>query len=137
MNSSIEVKIPFHFKGQLFEPASRLDLDDWAQRGTGEWPDLVKRVAQENGIGAYSYELEVMEVSEPVFTHPTGEAGAFLDAESGTFDFEGFRAHWLAQKAFERLAVIAESCLGVRLQPESDLHQALMQAFLAGREERN
>lgn len=134
MKNSIVAKIPFHFKGQAFEPSSRIDLDDWAKRGEETLPDLVKIIAQENQIGSYSYELEVMEVSEIEFESPTGRAEKFWDPEIGTFDFNGFKQYWLAEQAFTQLNQISENILGASLEENSKIHQALMQAFLAGKD---
>nr|AIM47438.1 hypothetical protein [uncultured bacterium] len=134
MKNSIVAKIPFHFKGQAFEPSSRIDLDDWTKRGEETLPDLVKIIAQENQIGSYSYELEVMEVSEIEFESPTGRAEKFWDPEIGTFDFNGFKQYWLAEQAFTQLNQISENILGASLEENSKMHQALMQAFLAGKD---
>lgn len=133
MKNSIVAKIPFHFKGQAFEPSSRIDLEDWAKRGDDTLPDLVKIIAQENQIGSYSYELEVMEVSEIVFESPTGNAEQFWNQEMSTFDFNGFKQHWMAEQAFAQLNQISKDVLGASLEENSKTHQALMQAFLAGK----
>lgn len=134
MKNSIVAKIPFHFKGELFEPASRIDLDDWARRGDEALPDLVKMIAQENHIGSYSYELEVMEVSDIVFESPTGSAERFWEPETKAFDFKRFKQSWLAEQSFAQLNQISEQIFGVALEENSKMHQALMQAFLAGKD---
>jgi len=134
LKNSIVAKIPFHFKGQAFEPASRIDLDDWARRGHEELPDLVKMIAQENQIGSYSYELEVMEVSEVLFELPTGMAEQFWDSETSSFDFKRFKQSWMAEQSFAQLNQISKQVLGGALEENSKMHQALMQAFLAGKD---
>ena len=134
MKNSVVAKIPFHFKGQAFEPSSRIDLDDWAKRGDETLPDLVKIIAQENQIGSYSYELEVMEVSDILFEAPTGNAEQFWDQDTYSFDFKRFKEYWIAEQSFAQLNRISEQVFDAPLAENSKMHQALMQAFLAGKQ---
>lgn len=133
VKNSIIVKIPFHFKGELLEPYITLDLDDWAQRHEGERPDFPAAVAKANQIGTYSYKLEVMEMSEILFENPTGLAVQFHSEKDLSFDFEGFQQAWLAEQSLDKLKQIAQHHLGEELEPHSPLHQALMAAFIAGK----
>lgn len=134
MKSTIIAKIPFNFKGQVFEPSIKLDLDDWAMRSQGELPEFAETIARENDISAYSYELEVMEMSEVVFESPTGLAVAFFDPQTQAFDFEGFKKQWQGQQSFGALNQISQEYLGKDLEQGSDLHQALMAALMLGKE---
>lgn len=136
MKNSIVVRIPFNFKGQLFEPKSRIDLDDWVQREAGETFDWIKQVAVENGIGSYSYELEVMESSEFLYESPTGLAIQFFDAEAETFNFEGFTQSWWQHQALSVLEGIHQSVFGESIDTESKLYQAMLQAYQAGQQAR-
>lgn len=133
MKNTLVVKIPFHFKGKLFEPSVQLDLDDWAKKGQCELSDLFSTVARENNIGEYSYELEVMEMSEILFEQPTGYAVDFYDSVQKVFDFEGFRNRWIANKSYAMLNPIAQTHMNQTLEMDSELHQALMAAFIAGK----
>ncbi|MDX1795878.1 MAG: hypothetical protein R3219_04050 [Hydrogenovibrio sp.] len=134
MKSTIVAKIPFNFKGQVFEPSAKLDLDDWARRSQGELPEFAEVIARENEISAYSYELEVMEMSEVVFESPTGLAVAFFDPHDQTFDFDGFKKQWQQQQSFDALNQISQEYLGKDLEQGSDLHQALVAALMLGKE---
>ncbi|MDX1346813.1 MAG: hypothetical protein R3189_01040 [Thiomicrorhabdus chilensis] len=133
MKNSIIVKIPFHFKGEFLEPSIALDLDDWAQRHEEELPDFPSAIAKANQIGTYSYELEVMEMSEIVFEKPTGLAVQFYSDKDSSFDFDGFKQAWLAEQSLDKLKQIAQHYLGEELEAYSPLHQALMAAFIAGK----
>ncbi|BBP44176.1 hypothetical protein [Thiosulfativibrio zosterae] len=133
MNNRITAKIPFYFKGVEHTPSTQLNLDDWAKRSQGELPDFCSVIAQENGIGSYSYELEVMESSEIVFEDPQGLAVQFYNETEQTFDFEGFKQFWLAQQSFGLLNTISQQFWGKDLVANSVEHQALMAAFVAGK----
>lgn len=133
MTNSIVVKIPFDFKGESFEPKAVLDLDDWARRNEEDWSAaIVRTVAHENGIGVYSYELEVMEVSEMLFESPTGLAQSFYLPQTQGFDFDGFQKQWHSDRVFAVLEQIAQTHLQQPLEADSALHKALMAAFSAG-----
>ena len=127
------VKIPFYFKGVEHTPATVLNLDDWAKRSQGELPDFCRVIAQENGISSYSYELEVMESSEVIFEAPQGFAALFYNAAEQSFDFEGFKQYWLAYQSFDVLNTISQQFWGKDLVENSVEHQALMAAFVAGK----
>lgn len=133
MKNSITVKIPFWFKGELFEPSLVFNLDDWAQRNEDGHPNFISSVAKANGIGSYSYELEVMESSEAVFENATGVAVAFLDAESQQFDFIGFKQRWISENYLAQLNSITEKHLNHALEAGSPLHNSLMDAFILGK----
>jgi len=133
LKNSITVKIPFWFKGELFEPRAPLNLDDWAKRDEGEQPNFPLAVAQANDIGSYSYELEVMESAEVAFENPTGFAVDFFNEETNTFDFEGFKTHWVSQAYFAELNSIVEKHLTEPLKANSPLYHALMEAFILGK----
>ncbi len=95
MNSRIVAKIEFDFKGQHHAPFIEFDLDAWAEKSEGEPPDFVSHIAKMNGIGAYSYELEMMEMETILFSLPQGLAINFHDQQTHQFDFDGFCFYFL------------------------------------------
>lgn len=134
MKNSIVVKIPFSYKGQLFEPKSRINLEEWLSH-EGRMPfDWVEQVAAENGIGGYSYELEVMESSELLFESPTGLAIPFYDETTGHFDFDGFKQHWYQNQTVSVLADIHQSVFAEPVDTDSKIYQAMLQAYQAGQD---
>lgn len=133
MNNSITVTIPFFFKGVEHAPKTVFNLENWVTTSSGELPDFCQVIAQENGIGSYTYELEVMESSEVVFENPQGFAIAFYNDELKTFDFEGFKQFWLANQSFGILNDISQRFWGKNLALDSIEHQALVAAFMAGK----
>lgn len=133
MKNSMTVKIPLWFKGELFEPSLQFNLDDWALRDEGELPNFTTSVAKANGIGNYSYELEVMESAEVVFENPTGLAIEFLNTKTQQFDFIGFKHRLLIERYREQLNNITLKHLNQPLEVDSPLHNALMDAFILGK----
>lgn len=134
MKNSIVVKIPFNFRGEFFEPKSRINLEEWVHQEGGAPYEWVEHVAVENGIGGYSYELEVMESSELLFESPTGLAIPFYDSETEQFDFEGFKQHWQASQAQAALDLIHQTVFAEPLNTESKIYQAMIQAYQAGQD---
>lgn len=134
MKSSIEISAQFDFRGETFTPVITLDLDRLMQNGA-VMPDYYQLLANENGIGLYSYEYEVLEASELHFSDAQGLAADFV--ESGNFDLEGFRRRWLEQRELETLAAIAQRHLGVdELAQQPSLRDALLEAYRLGKASR-
>lgn len=134
MKSSIEISAQFDFRGETFTPVITLDLDRLMQSGA-VMPDYYQLLANENGIGLYSYEFEVLESSELRFSDAQGLAADFV--ENGNFDFEGFRRRWLEQRELETLTAIAQRHLGVdELAQQPSLREALLEAYRLGKASR-
>lgn len=132
MKNSITAKIPFSYQDKLLEPSTPIDLDDWMRNGGEELPDFAHILAKTNNFGPYSYELEIMEVSDVVFENPTGLATEFYNEDAQQFDFAGFAMKWLSEQHFEQLSKISEGFLNQTLEKDSPLHKALMAAFALG-----
>lgn len=130
MKNSIKVTIPFSFKGTDHEPSCIIDLDQFIL-GDQDIESIFHIVASQNNIGNYSYEYEVLESSKKLFSEPTGIAHEFINDDG--FDLEGFKIKHSEQGIFEKLQLIASNILNIdELDEESDLYNALMQAYKAG-----
>ena len=131
MKNAITVTIPFHFRGEAFQPSARIDLNELANAENAQtW--LVQRIAAENGIDLYAYEYEVMEATMPVFSDPEGLATAYLT--DGQLDLAGFRQEFAEQAIMDKLIAIAREKLGIEdLTLEPAISKALRAAFEAGR----
>lgn len=132
VNSRIDVSVTFSFKGETHAPRVTLELDRFLEK-EGKLPDIYLLLAQENGIGLYSYEFEVLQAYPLEFSAAEGLAADFLDG--GTFDAEGFVAEWKRQKVVTQLAVIATRHLGeVELSAQPALEAALLEAYELGQQ---
>lgn len=130
VKNSIRVSTQFDFRGESFTPEMVVDLDAMMASG-GEVPNLYLLLAKENQIGLYSYEYEVLESSELIFSHATDEAAEFL--HNNLFDFEGYCRHWQAQQQLEALRNIAREHMGVEsLEQQPGLQNALLAAYRLG-----
>jgi len=130
--NTINATIEFDFKGAHHAPFIEFDLDDWARKSEGQLPDFVNHIAKNNGIGTFSYELEVMETVPVTFSEPKGLAIDFLDKENQSFDFDGFYQAWQEAFVFEQLNAICQTTFKHSLDKESDLYQALSKAYFLG-----
>lgn len=131
MKSSIEIKAVFDYRGETYSPSVTLDLDRQLER-YGQLPDFHRLLATENHIDSYSYQYEVLESCELVFSNATGLASEYVS--DGAFDVSGFQQKWHEQKALECLKVIAGRYMAVDdLEQQPELKSALLAAYDAGR----
>jgi len=133
MKNRITVCLPFSFKGKTYSPKSTIDLD--AKMHTyGSIPSLYNHLAEENNINVYSYEHDVMMMSEMVFEDVEGIAADFI--HEGHFDTDGFEEKWWEMNLHEQLEDISKRLMNVdNLTAHPELKSALMEAYEAGRKE--
>ncbi len=130
--ASARVRLTFSFRGEIFQPCARLDLDRWMRETDGRIEALYDWLADAAGIDRYSYEYEVMVLEPLEFLEPEGLARDFV--EDGRLDVEGFARAWHRAHALEIVAPIARRHLGVEdLAREPELAEALIAAWNAGR----
>jgi hypothetical protein len=124
MKNSIEFYIQFDYKGKTLRPTLTVDLDEMMQQGSVS--NLYPLLARKNGIGLYSYELEIMESLPLKVAAVVGMAAEFVQEEQ--FDQSGFEVAWHTEQARSRIEEIAQQHVS------SDLlikHPELMDALLA------
>ncbi|MCK5002282.1 MAG: hypothetical protein KAS57_04620 [Gammaproteobacteria bacterium] len=132
MKNSITISAEFYFKGEKLSPSMVIDLDAHIEKQqTVE--SFLPLLARNNNMDLFSYEYEMLQAEELVFTDAQGLAKAFLN--DGYFDFEGFEQAWREERIAESVAKIAKEHLDVdelSLQPE--LKAALTEAFKLGQQ---
>ena len=125
MKNTIIVSVEFFFKGEKLSPSMTIDLDAHIQ---SQHPpeSLIPILAQHNNIGPYSYEYEMLEAEQLVFSAAEGLAKNFL--ENGVFDFDAFKQAWHENRIAESVADIARTHLAVEdLSTQADLKNALIE----------
>ncbi len=134
MKNSITAFVEFYFKGEKFTPSMVIDLDAVMARQGGFTPEALHRtIAQHNGIGSYSYELEVMESEEIQYKDPHGFAQDFFD--DGQFDIPRFTTYWQREDIRDKLTTIANQHLGIDSPKIDDkLFDALAAAYQLGQQ---
>jgi hypothetical protein len=133
MGNMLTVTVEFSYQGETHTLSSTLDLDVlMTQRGG--LPDFYDWLAEQHGIGPYSYQYEVLLSEEMLFSDAQGMAAEFLG--DGRFDAEGFMARWHREQVVNVLQPIAVRELGVSdLAAEPALLRALTAAYRLGRGE--
>jgi len=133
MKNRITVSLPFSFKGETYSPKSTIDLD--AKMHTyGSIPCLYNHLAEDNDISVYSYEHDVMMMSDMVFEEVEGIAADFI--HEGKFDSEGFEEKWWETNLHEQLEAISKRLMNVDdLVAHPELKSALTEAYEVGRRE--
>jgi len=133
MKNRITVCLPFSFKGETYSPKSTIDLDAKMHK-YGSIPCLYNHLAEDNNIDIYSYEHDVMMMSEMVFEDIEGIAADFI--HDGQFDTDGFEEKWWEINLHEQLEDISKRLMNVDdLASHPELKSALMEAYEAGRKE--
>jgi len=134
MKNRVRVSATFSFRGKTHHPEMVLDLDRFlAEEHTLD--ELYPMLAAANGIGAYSYEYEVLEMAPLHFDGAEGLAADFV--ADGRLDLEGLRAAFQEAGRRSLLESIARQKMGVD-DPSSlpGLLEALQEAYEAGRKHR-
>ena len=132
MKNCITISVEFYFKGEKLSPSMVIDLDAHIenQQTPESFPLLL---ARSNNMDLYSYEYEMLQAEELVFSDAQGLAKAFLN--DGYFDFEGFEQAWHEDRVAESVAKIAKEHLDVDdLSTQPELKAALIEAFKLGQQ---
>lgn len=130
MRNSIKIRVDFDFQGQHFQPELVLNLDMFFQQEQS-LEALFFLLAEANGIGRYSYELEVMMSQTLDFSEPKGIAVQHF--HDGQVNWQTMYGDWLRDLEMRKLETIAYQFFSVEnLNEHPKLIQALEQAYAAG-----
>ena len=133
MSNHITASVEFFFRGNKIATSIELDLDKHMQT-TGKIPALFPLLAKASNLDVYSYEYEMMQAEEIIFSNAEGLVADYVSY--GKFDIEAFTEAWIEKKLFEELQTIARQNLSVHdLENQPELKQALIEAYRLG--ERN
>lgn len=133
MSNRVTISAEFSFKGQQLTPTCELDLDDIVSED-GQLPDLYMLLANNNNIGLYSYEYEMLQSEPVIFSNAQGIIRDFI--HDGELDVAGFEKAWKEQRIYSRLQAIANRQLGIDdLQQNPSIAQALLDAYQLGKED--
>ena len=129
--NALTITLPFSFKGKVFRPDCRINLDDLMEKGS--IPCLYTHLANENRIDIYSYEYDVMMMSDMEFSDATGIATRFV--HDGKFDIEGFESEWEEKRVDGQLQQIVNRHMNqTDIEQHPQLKQALTEAYRLGRD---
>lgn len=135
MKNTITASIHFSFKGEKYSPAITIELDEYLQ-SSDKIPNLYPLIAKENDFDLYSYEYEMMQAQEIVFSNAQGFVADFI--HNGLLDFEAFQAAFFENKVLNQLQNIAKEKMQIGdLQQHPDLKQALLKAYHLGKKNQN
>ncbi len=130
MKNSFTITLEFSYKGENFELAASVDLDEYMQKMKGI-PNLHDLIARQNGIDSYSYQYEVLTSEELQFSEVQGFAAEYIAGSE--FDAEGFAERWRQERIAVSVAAIAQRVMGISdLAAQPSLKQALLEAYRAG-----
>ncbi len=132
MNSQITIQVEFYFKGEKHTPSIEVNLDQFLTQ-YDDFSSIYVQLANQNGIGHYSYEYEVMESTPLVFFNAQGLAADFLN--DGMFDLPGFKLALENERVGRVLDELADQHLPTTLQSSNpEIKAALMAAYRLGQQ---
>jgi hypothetical protein len=135
MKNIVTASIQFSFKGKVHSPSITLELDLYLAGGNS-LPDLYPLIAKANNHDIYSYEYEMMQAEEIIFSDAKGLVSEFIVA--GKLDTVAFEKAWNENKNLEKLRLIAQKYLGINdFSRHDDLKQALLASYQLGKKENN
>ncbi|MFK5915042.1 MAG: hypothetical protein QM484_11775 [Woeseiaceae bacterium] len=130
MKNTVTASIHFSFKGENHSPSITIELDRYLIGG-GTLPDLCMLIAKENNHDLYSYEYEMMQAEEIIYSDAKGLVTEFIN--DGKLDIQAFEAAWNENKALEKLLIIAEEHLNIKdFDQHIELKKALLEAYQLG-----
>jgi len=131
MKNIVTASIKFSFKGEEHSPSINIELDQYLEGGSS-LPDLCSLIAKENNHDLYSYEYEMMQAQDIIFSNPQGLVAEFIN--NGVLDFTAFKSAFEQQKVLPQLQNIAKEQMQVEnLEQQPDLKEALLQAYRLGK----
>ena len=135
MKNTVTASIHFSFKGKEHSPSITIELDQHLEGGSS-LPDLCSLIAKKNHYDLYSYEYEMMQAQDIIFSNPQGLVADFI--HDGLLNFEDFHTAFNENKIFDKLQDIAKEQLQVEnLEQQPNLKEALLQAYRLGKNIRN
>ncbi len=130
MKNTVIVSVEFSFKGQHLQPTLTIDLDPSLQQN-GSLPDFYLQLANNNDIGLYSYEYEMLQAESLHFEAVEGFVADYI--HDGALDIGAFVARWETEQLVEKLQQVAERHMGVSdLDANEPLKAALIAAYRLG-----
>ncbi len=130
MSNHITASVEFYFKGERHSASIELDMDQH-MHASGELPDLYPILAKVMGLGAYSYEYEMMLAETIMFSDAKGLIANYVN--EGILDLAAFNDAWSKSIVIEKLQDIAKHHLSIDdINQEADLKNALIAAYRLG-----
>ena len=135
MKSTITASIHFSFKGENHSPSITVELDQYLEGGGGgSLPDLCPLIAKFNNHDLYSYEYEMMQAAEIVYSDAKGLVADFLN--EGILNIEAFELAWHENNALNKLLAIAETHMNITdFSQHTELKKALFEAYMLGKKD--
>ena len=135
MKSTITASIHFSFKGENHSPSITVELDQYLEGGGGgSLPDLCPLIAKFNNHDLYSYEFEMMQAAEIVYSDAKGLVADFLN--DGVLNIKEFELAWNENNALNKLLTIAEAHMNITdFSQHAELKKALFEAYMLGKKD--
>jgi hypothetical protein len=133
MKNIITAAIKFSFKGKNLSPSITIELDSYLANGCN-FPNICQLIAKHNNFDLYSYEYEMMQAQEIIYSNAQGLISEFIS--DGVLNMSAFETAWNENNALEKLLIIAKQHMDITdLNQHTGLKKALLEAFALGKKE--
>lgn len=133
MKNIVTASIEFSFKGKNLSPSITVELDPYLEGG-GTLPNLCSLIAKANNHDFYSYEYEMMQAAEIMYSDAQGLVAEFII--DGQLNIKAFEAKWNENIALEKLLIIAEEHMNIAdFNQHLELKKALLESYLLGKKD--
>ena len=130
MKNTIVISAEFFFKGEKLSPSVTIDLDAHIQ-SKNSLAALYPLLAKSNNIDLYSYEYEILQEENFIFSEAKGMAEAFLD--NGSFDIDAFEQALQDKNVIDAVSIVAKTILSIDdLDTQPVIKTALIEAYKLG-----
>jgi len=130
MSNYITASVEFFFKGEKITASIELDLDQH-MHSSGKLPRLYPLLASSINLDLYSYEYEMMQAENIIYSNAKGLATEHII--EGVLDAAAFENSWHESKQLEICQKIANKYLSINeLQQHPELKNALLEAYRQG-----
>jgi len=133
MKNTITASVHFSFKGEQHTLSIRIELDEHL-RSSGKLPNFHPLIANKNNFDLYSYEYEIMQSVEIIFSEPTGLISQFII--NGQLNTDAFISTWQENQRLEKLLNITKEYMNITdLEQHPDLKKAMLAAYQLGKQD--
>ena len=130
MSNAVKASVVFCFKGESHSPSITFELDKYLEINASI-SDLYPMIVKANNHDLYSYEFEIMQAEEIVFSDAEGLVADFVI--DGKLDMAGFKTAWQEGILLNQWQEIAKRIMSVDdVEQQPELKQVLLEAYLLG-----
>ncbi len=130
MKNIVTISIQFYYKGEQHAPSMTVELDKLIL-AINDLSHFYPLLAKENNYDMYSYEFEMMQAEEIIFSDAEGLVADHI--VDGALDLAAFKEAWHDSNLLQQLKAVALQHMDIDdLEKHPELKNALTKAYKLG-----